>query len=106
MPQQTATMAAYARPAQARVEWTEHCLEPVESAPTLSGWRAGLAVAIVASVLALLALPLLAVIDPPLAGRAAGWLGRLAAVVAAMTALQALVVVVAVVLVSKSDGRQ
>jgi len=106
MPQQTATMAAYARPAQARVEWTEHCLAPVEPVPTLSGWRAGLAVAIVASVLALLALPLLAVIDPPLAGRAAGWLGRLAAVVPAMTALQALVVVVAVVVVSKSDGRQ
>ena len=106
MPKQTATMAAHARAVQARVDWIEHGLEPVESAPTLSGWRAGLAVAIVATVLALLALPVLAVLDPPLAGRAAGWLGRLAAVVPALTAVRALVVVVAVVVVSKSDGRQ
>ena len=106
MPQQTATMAAHARAAQARVDWIEHCLELDDLAPALSGWRVGLAVAIVATVLALLALPVLAVLDPPLAGRAAGWLGRLAALVPAMTAVRALVVVVAVVVVSKSDGRQ
>src|SRR6059058_3513439 len=106
MPQQTATMAAYARPAQARVEWTEHCLEPVESAPTLSGWRAGLAVAIVATVLVLLALPVLVVLDPPLAGRAAGWLGRLAALVPATTATTTTNARTAVIVVSKSDGRQ
>src|SRR5438034_6225658 len=105
MPQQTATMAAYARPAQARVEWTEHCLEPDEHVPTLSGWRAVLAVAIVAAVLALLALPVLAVLDPPLAGRAAGWLGHLAAVVSVMTAARALIVVVAFVVVSRSSDR-
>ena len=101
MPQQTATMAAYARPAQARVEWPEHCLEPDESAPTLSGWRVGLAVAIVATVLALLALPVVAVVDPPLAG----WLGRLAAVVPVLTGVRALAFVVAAVAISRSDAR-
>ena len=106
MPQQTATMAAHARAAQARVDRIERCPEFDDVAPALSGWRVGLAVAIVATVLALLALPVLAVLDPPLAGRAAGWLGRLAAVVPALTAVRALVVVVAVVVVSKSDGRQ
>ena len=101
MPQQTATMAAHARAAQARVDWIEHCLELDDLAPALSGWRVGLAVAIVATVLALLALPVVAVLDPPLAG----WLGRLAAVVPVLTGVRALAFVVAAVAISRSDAR-
>ena len=105
MPQQTATMAAHARAAQARVDWIEHCPELDDLAPALSGWRVGLAVSIVATVLALLALPVVAVLDPPLAGRAAGWLGRLAAVVPVLTGVRALLFVVAAVAISRSDAR-
>jgi len=108
MPVQSAIMPAHTRSIPDRVDRIEHCreLDDPSPSPVLSGWRLGLSVAIVATVLALLALPVLAVLDPPLAGRAAGWLGRLAAVVPALTAVRALVVVVAVVVVSKSDGRQ
>ena len=105
MPQQTTTMAAPARAAQARVEWIDHCRELDDFAPALTGWRVGLAVAIVATVLALLALPVLAVLDPALAGQTAGWLGRLAAVVPAITGVRALVFVVAVVVIARSDAR-
>ncbi len=105
MPQQTATMAAHARAAQARVDWIEHCPELDDLAPALSGWRVGLGVSIVATVLALLALPVVAVLDPPLAGRAAGWLGRLAAVVPVLTGVRALLFVVAAVAISRSDAR-
>ena len=105
MPHQTATMAAHARAAQARVDWIEHCLEVDDLAPPISGWRLGLAVAIVTMVLALLALPVVAVLDPPLAGQAAGWLGRLAAVVPVLTGVRALLFVVAAVAISRSDAR-
>lgn len=105
MPHQTATMAAHARAAQARVDWAERCLELDDLNPALSGWRVGLAVAIIASVLALLALPALAVLDPAHAGQVAGWLGRVAAVVPVMTGVRALVFVVALVVVSRSDAR-
>jgi len=105
MPYQSATMAAPARAAQARVDWVEHCLELDDITPTLSGWRVGLAVAVVAAVLVLLAVPVLAVVDPALASGAAGWLGRVAAVVPLLAGVQALIFVVAAVVVSTSDGR-
>jgi hypothetical protein len=106
MPQQTTTMAAPARAAQARVDWIDHCRDLDDFTPALSGWRVGLAVAVVATMLVLLALPVLAVLDPPLASHAAGWLGRLAAVVPLMTAVRALVFVVAAVIISRPDARQ
>jgi len=105
MPEQTTTMAAPARAAQARVDRIKRCPELVDFYPALSGWRVGLAVAIVTTVLALLALPVLAVLDPPLAGQTAGWLGRLAAVVPAITGVRTLVFVVAVVVIARSDAR-
>ncbi len=105
MPQQTATMAAHARAAQARVDRIERCPELDDLAPALSGWRVGLAVSIVATVLALLALPVMAVLAPPLAGQAACWLGRLAAAVPVLTGVRALVFVVAAVAISRSDAR-
>jgi len=105
MPHQTTTMAAPARAAQARVDWVEHCLEPNDITPTLSGWRVGLAVAVVAAVLVLLAVPVTAVVDPPLASGAAGWLGRMAAVVPLIAAVQALIFVVAAVVISTSHER-
>ncbi len=106
MPQQTTTMAAPARAAQARVDWIDHCREDYDFTPALTGWRVGLAVAVVATVLVLLALPVVAVLDPPFSSHAAGWLGRLAAVVPLMTALRALVIVVAAVVISRPDARQ
>jgi hypothetical protein len=106
MPQQTTTMAAPARAAQARVDWIDHWRDLDDFTPALSGWRVGLAVAVVATMLVLLALPVLAVLDPPLASHAAGWLGRLAAVVPLMTAVRALVFVVAAVIISRPDARQ
>jgi len=64
----------------------------------------GLAVAVVAIVLVLLALPVLAVLDPP-AGHAADWLGRLAGLVPVVTGVRALAFIVAVVVISRSDAR-
>jgi len=66
----------------------------------------GLAVAVVATILVLLALPVLAVLDPPLASHAAGWLGRMAAVAPLLTAARLLVFVVAAVIISRPDARQ
>jgi hypothetical protein len=106
MLQQTATMAAHARAAPARVEWAGHCLELDEAAPALSGWRVALAAAIVGAVPVLLAFPVLAVLDPTLAAHTAGLLGGLAAGVTVMTGVRALVLVVAVVLVARSDARR
>ena len=106
MPQQTTTMAAPARAAQARVDWIDHCRDLDDFTPALTGWRVGLAVAIVATVLVLLAVPVLAVLDPPLASHSAAWLGRLAAVVPLMTAVRVLVFVVAAVVISRPDARQ
>jgi hypothetical protein len=103
---QTTTMAAPARAAQARVDWIDHCRDLDDLAPALTGWRVGLAVAVVATVLVLLALPVLAVLDPPLASHAAGWLGRVAAVVPLMTGIRAMVLVVAAVVISRPDARQ
>ena len=107
MPQQTTTMAAPARAAQARIDWIDHCREVDDDfTPALTGWRVGLAVAIVATVLVLLAVPVLAALDPPLASHSAAWLGRLAAVVPLMTAVRVLVFVVAAVVISRPDARQ
>ena len=106
MPQQTTTMAAPARAAQARVDWIDHCRDLDDFTPALTGWRVGLAVAVVATVLVLLAVPVLAVLDPPLASHSAAWLGRLAAVVPLMTAVRVLVFVVAAVVISRPDARQ
>jgi len=106
MPLQTTTMAAPARAAQARVDWIDRCRDLDDLAPALTGWRVGLAVAVVATVLVLLALPVLAVLDPPLASHAAGWLGRLAAVVPLMIGVRALVFVVAAVVISRPDAAQ
>jgi len=106
MPQQTTTMAAPARAAQARVDWIDHCRDLDDFTPALTGWRVGLAAGAVATVVVLLALPLLAVLDPPLASHAAGWLGRLAAVVPLVTGVRALVFVVAAVVISRPDARQ
>jgi hypothetical protein len=103
MPQQTATMAAPARAVQARVDWIDACRDPDDFTPALTGWRVGLAVAIVAAVLVLLAVPVLAVVDPPLAGQAAGWLSHVAAVVPVMTGIRALVFLVAVIAISRPD---
>jgi hypothetical protein len=88
------------------VDWIDHWRDLDDFTPALSGWRVGLAVAVVATMLVLLALPVLAVLDPPLASHAAGWLGRLAAVVPLMTAARALVFVVAAVIISRPDARQ
>jgi hypothetical protein len=88
------------------VDWIDHWRDLDDFTPALSGWRVGLAVAVVATMLVLLALPVLAVLDPPLASHAAGWLGRLAAVVPLMTAVRALVFVVAAVIISRPDARQ
>lgn len=106
MPQQTATMAAPARAAQARVDWIDRSRELDDLTPALSGWRVGLAVAVVAAVLVLLALPVMAVLDPPLTSRAAGWLERLAVVVPLMTGVRALVFVLAAVVISRPDAGQ
>ena len=106
MPQQTTTMAAPARAAQARVDWIDHCRDLDDFTPALTGWRVGLAVAVVAAVLVLLAVPVLAVLDPPLASRSAAWLGRLAAVVPLMTAVRVLVFAAAAVVISRPDARQ
>ncbi len=106
MPQQTTTMAAPARAAHARVDWLDHCRDLDDFTPALSGWRVGLAVAVVATILVLLALPVLAVLDPPLASHAAGWLGRMAAVAPLLTAARLLVFVVAAVIISRPDARQ
>ena len=106
MPQQTTTMAAPARAAQARVDWIDHCRDLDDFTPALTGWRVGLAVAVVAAVLVLLAVPVLAVLDPTLASHSAAWLGRLAAVVPLMTAVRVLVFVVAAVVISRPDARQ
>ena len=107
MLQQTTTMAAPARAAQARVDWIDHCREVDDDfTPALTGWRVGLAVAVVAAMLVLLALPVLAVLDPPFSSQAAVWLGGLATVVPLMTAVRALVIVVAAVVISRPDARQ
>ena len=106
MPPQTTTMAAPARAAQARVDWIDHCREVDDFTPALTGWRVGLALAVVATVLVLLVLPVLAVLDPPFSSQAAGWLGRLAAVVPVMTAVRAFVIVMAAVAISRPDARQ
>jgi hypothetical protein len=106
MPQQTTTMAAPARAAQARVDWIDHCRDLDDFTPALTGWRVGLAVAVVAAVLVLLAVPVLAVLDRPLASHAAGWLGRLAPVVPLMTAVRVLGFVVAAAVISRPDARQ
>jgi hypothetical protein len=106
MPLQTTTMAAPARAAQARVDWTERCLESDEVTATLSGWRVGLAVATVAAVGALLAIPVIAVFDPTFGGWAAGSLGRLAAIAPVMTAVRALACVVAVIAISRPDAQR
>jgi hypothetical protein len=103
MPQQTTTTAAPARAAQARIDWIDHCRDVDDLTPPLTGWRVGLAVAVVAAVLVLLALPVLAVLDPPFASHAA--LGRLAAVVPLMTGIRALALVVAAVVISRPDAR-
>src|SRR5258707_9345801 len=106
MPQQTTTMAAPARAAQARVDWIDHCREVDDFTPALTGWRVGLALAVLATVLVLLVLPVLAVLDPPFSSQAAGWLGRPAAGVPVVTAVRALVIVVAAVAISRPDARQ
>ena len=105
MAQQTATMAAHARAAQARVHRIDHGRDLDDFTPALSGWRAGLAVAVVATVLVLLALPVVAILDPPLTSQAAGWLGRLTAVVPVMAGVRALAFVVAAVVISRPDAR-
>jgi hypothetical protein len=106
MPLQTTTMAAPARAAQARVDWIDLCRDLDDFTPALTGWRVGLGVAVVATVLVLLAVPVLAVLDPPLASHSAAWLGSLAAVVPLMTAVRVLVFVVAAVVISRPDARQ
>ena len=106
MPQQTTTMAAPARAAQARVDWIDHCRDLEDFTPALTGWRVGLALAVVATVLVLLAVPVLVVLDPPLASHSAAWLGRVAAVMPLMTAVRAAVFVVAAVVISRPDARQ
>jgi hypothetical protein len=106
MPQQTTTMAAPARAAQARVDWIDHCRDLDDFTPALTGWRVGLGVAVVATVLVLLAVPVLAVLDPPLASHSAAWLESLAAVVPLMTAVRVLVFVVAAVVISRPDAPQ
>ena len=103
MPLQTATMAAPARAVQARVDWVDACRELDDFTPALTGWRMGLAVAIVVTVLVLLAVPVLAVLDPPLASQAAGWLSHVGAAVPVMTGIRALVFLVAVVAISRPD---
>ncbi|HEV2218259.1 MAG TPA: hypothetical protein VGV88_11890 [Candidatus Dormibacteraeota bacterium] len=102
---QTATMAAQARGGQARAGWIEACPNADDFTPTLTGWRVGLAGAIVAAVLALLAVPVAVVLDPAVAGQALRWLGHLALVMPVMTAVRALVLVVAVVVISRPDAR-
>ena len=102
---QSATKAAHTRSVRDRVDRIEHCLELDDAFPALSGWRLGLSAAIVAAVLALVALPVVAVLDPSLASQGAGWLGHLTAVVPVMTGVRALVFVVAIVVVSRPDAR-
>ena len=102
---QTATMAAQARGGQARAGWIEACPDDDDFTPALAGWRVGLAAAIVAAVLALLAVPVAVALDPAVAGQALRWLEHLAVVMPLMTAVRALMLVVAVVVISRSDAR-
>jgi hypothetical protein len=106
MSHETATMAATARAAQARADWIDHCPDLNDFTPALTGWRVGLAVAIVAAVLVLLAVPVLAVTDPLFASRAAVWLEHAAVVVPVITGVRALSLIVAAVLISRPDARQ
>lgn len=99
-------MAAHARGGQARAGWIEACPDVDDLTPALTGWRVGLAAAVVAAVLALLALPVAVAMDPTVAGQAASWLGHLAAPMPLMTAVRALALVVAAVVISRSDARQ
>src|SRR2546423_4995376 len=95
---QSATKAAHTRSVPERVERIEHCLELDDPSPALSGWRLGLSAAIVAAVLALVALPVVAVLDPSLASQGAGWVGHLTPIVPVMTGGPAPGFVVAIVL--------
>lgn len=101
---QTATMAAQARGGQARAGWIEACPDDDDLTPALTGWRVGLAAAIVAAVLALVAVPVAVVLDPAVADQALKWLGHLDAVMPVVTAVRVLVLVVAVVVISRSDA--
>ena len=105
MSQETATMAAQARGGQARADWIEACPDVDDFTPALSGWRVGLAAAVVAAVLALLALPVMAVLDPSFVGWGSQ-LAHLGAVVTLMAGVKALVFVVAVVVLARSDDRR
>ena len=105
MSQETAIMAAQARGGQAQLGWIEACPDVDDFTPALTGWRVGLAAAVVAAVLALLVLPVAVVLDPNFAGQAASWLGHMAAIIPVMTAVRALVLVVAAVVISRSDAR-
>lgn len=105
MPSQTTTMAAPARAAQARVDGVSRCQQSEIFTPPISGWRAGLATAVVAAVLVLLAAPVFAVLTPAQVEGAAGWLERLAGIAPVMVAARALVFIVAAVVIARSDGR-
>jgi hypothetical protein len=103
---QSATQAASARAFQARDDRIESCQEADHAAPHLSGWRAGAALGVLAAVTILVAVPVLAALDPSLLDRVAVSAQRLAVIAPVMLAARALVFVVALAVISRPDGRQ
>jgi hypothetical protein len=96
-----AIMAVDARAAEAREDAISGRHELPESAPSLSGWRAGLAVLVVATVVLLLASPVLAAAGPAAATQAVGWLSGFAGVTPVLLGARALVFIVALVVITR-----
>lgn len=105
---QTAILAPD-RAVKARDDQIERCQQIDDSTDlpdgSLSGWRAGLAGVLVAFTFGLIAIPLAAVVDPALLGRASRLLSGLAGVTPLTLGLRALVFVVALVVITRPDGK-
>jgi ABC-type glutathione transport system ATPase component len=102
-------MAAFDRAAEARDDRIESCQEREDVSTTthatLSGWRSGIAAAIVAAALLLVATPVVGALDPSLLGQATRLLEGLAGLTPLTIGARALVFVVALVVISRPDGR-
>lgn len=104
---QTAILAPD-RAAKARddqIEWRQQTDDDTATPDaSLSGWRAGAALALVALALVLITIPVAATLDPALLGQASRLLAGLAGLTPITLAARALVFVVALVVITRPDG--
>lgn len=105
---QTAILAPD-RAAEARDDQIECCQQTDDDTAmadaSLSGWRAGVAGALVTFAFVLIAIPLAAAFDPTLLGQASRLLTGLAGLTPLTLGARALVFVVALVVITRPDGK-